>query len=167
MTPDEKKDFDIDRNDLDGEWIRQAGLYAYYADKYADALRKRNSLWLDKKILKAKLYKEHRLLLTVDGKAPTDTRTDNEIHADPRYEKASRALIDAEVELEKMDGFKWAMEHKKKGLDKVSDNADRSGSMPDSYQGKRDAAIERKREESEDFDRQQRESLTAKKGIRR
>jgi hypothetical protein len=175
MLGSNSKDFEVNRNDLDGEWIRQAGVYANYVDQCADALKKKNEAWLDKKVLKAQLFKEHRAALTaLDGKPPSDTRVDNEVHADPRYEAVSRTLIDAEAEYERLDGLKWAMEHKKKALDHFSDDSDRKRTMPEGYTAaKREEAIDRKNEESVEQERVQREAqekkaqATGRVGIRR
>jgi hypothetical protein len=149
---DYKQDVQVNENDLDGEWIRQAALYANWAVQYARELRLKDIIWLKKKVLKATLYNKYRLKLTDNDKAPTDTRVDASVRADPEYEKVSLELIDAEARVNELDAIKWAMEHKKKSLDRLSENQDKAANMPDGYKSKRERIIDCKQDESEELD---------------
>jgi len=153
-------DLQINENDLDGEWLRQAGLYDYWCEQWAIALKEKDEIWLEKKILKATLFKEARINLTENGKTPSDNRCDVEVHADPRYKDVSLRLINLEEKVNKLDGRKWAFEQKKKSLEQLSDSADRRKNMTDGYAGvRKDAndykteAVERRNLESEEIDR--------------
>ena len=149
-----EKDTEINQNDLDAEWIRQPGLYGHWASKYADELKVKDRIWLQKKILKAKLYGKYRADLTVADKAPTETRVDATVHADPEYEKISLELIDAEWRVNKCDAAKWSFEHKKKSLEQLSESRDRAYNMPDAY----------RREVSAQIDSLAREKMRIKRG---
>ncbi len=164
---DYKQDVEVNENDLDGEWIRQAALYANWAVQYAKELRLKDIVWLRKKVLKATLYNKYREELTINDKAPTDTRVDSAIHADPSYEKVSLELIDAEARVNELDAIKWAMEHKKKSLDRLSENQDKAFNMPDGYKSKREKAINHKQDESEELDRIARREMKEKMRITR
>ena len=149
---DYQDDVKVNRNDLDSEWAKQAGLYAYWVDRYAEELRKKDKIWLEKKVLKAKLFKEARLKLTENGKAPSDGRCDVEVHADPRYEEVSLRLIEAEAIVNKLDGAKWALVEKGKSLLILSRDSNKSYHMEDSYSSLQNEAIGKKMDESEQID---------------
>jgi hypothetical protein len=170
LFPESGQDTNVNENDLDGEWLRQSGLYSYWSRMWARELKLKDKIWLRKKILKAQLYKKHRLLLIVEGKAPSDSRVDNEVHADPEYEKVSIELIDAEERVNALDSIKWAMEQKKKSLEQLCNTRDREYNMPDSYAPKRQAREKRLdewREKSEELDRQSRATAEGKMKIKR
>jgi hypothetical protein len=147
-----EQDAIVDQNDLDGEWIRQSGLYGHFASLYADELKKKDIIWLRKKVMKARLYNEYRTELTVNDKSPTDTRVDAAVHADPEYEAVSMELIKAEWRVNKCDAAKWSFEHKKKSLEHLSENEDKAFNMPDGYKSKRERIIDCKQDESEELD---------------
>ncbi|MDD5053487.1 MAG: hypothetical protein PHO27_12200 [Sulfuricurvum sp.] len=159
---DYKGDVEINENDLDGEWIKQASLYANWAVRYAKELRLKDIIWLKKKVLKATLYNKYRVELTVNDKAPTDTRVDSAVRSDAEYEKVSLELIDTEARVNELDAIKWAMEHKKKSLDRLSENQDKAFNMPDGYKERREKAIQHKQEESEELDRMARKAMKRK-----
>lgn len=156
---DYQDDVKINRNDLDGEWAKQAGLYAYWVDLYAEELRKKDKIWLEKKVLKAVLFKEARLKLTENGKAPSDGRCEVEVHADPRYEEVSLRLIDAEAIVNKLDAVKWALVEKGKMLLILSRDTHKSYHMEDGYSAMQDEAIGRKINESEQIDMAHRQRI--------
>lgn len=158
------EDAEVNQNDLQDEWIKQSGIYAYWANRYADELKIKDLVWLEKRVLKAQLYNKYRVELTVGDKAPTDTRVDAVVHADPLYEDVSRRLVEAEWRVNKCDAAKWSMEHKKKSLEKLTDSLDRASNMPDEYtpNQRREQAIKYKLEESEQFDKQIRNDMKTK-----
>jgi len=150
-----KPDLEIKENDLDGEWIKQAGLFAHWVEKWANKLKEKDLVWLEKKTTKARLFKEAKIALTENGKLPSDTRCEVEVHAHPDYREVSERLIALEEDVNILDGVKWAFEQKKKSLDRLSDARDRERSMPDGHSSptRRDDAIERKNQESEEIDK--------------
>lgn len=160
MDFDYKNDVAIDQNDLDSEWIKQAGLYAHWAGLYAKALAKKDLVWLEKKILKAQLYKKFKLESETSGKKPTENAVDAEVHSSDEYKEVSNRLIDEEEIVNILDSIKWAMEQKKKALENLSRDQGKAYNMPDGYsRDRREDAIERKNQESEKIDREQRKQI--------
>lgn len=161
---DYKRDVEINENNLDAEWIRQAGLYAHWAVRYAEELALKDRIWLQKKILKARKAKEYRLaLMNQDGKAPSDNRVDIEVHADSEYEAVSIRLIEAEERVNMLDEIKWAMVQRLSSLERLSKAQDRRMDMPDGYKGEK---RERERTVDEALERQHNESLGIAEAMR-
>ena len=147
---------------LDDEWIRQPGLYAYWSIKYAEALARKDRIWLDKKVLIAELYKKVKSDAEADGKKITDKGIESEIRSTLEYREVSSKLIDAEEEVNKLDAVKWAMEQKKKSLENLSRDDSVGYHMPNDYSDTKtntDMAIERKNKQSVEQDIQVRKNL--------
>lgn len=155
-----RPEFGIDRNNLDDEWIKNPGFYSYYAEQVAEATKLKDEIWLEKRILKATLYKKYRQEITDrDGKAPSDTRVDADVHADPSYKDVSLRLIEAEYQVNLLDGFKWATISKEKSLDHLSRNESKGHVMKDGFSENYQEVIDRKNQASVEVDRVHRQRI--------
>jgi hypothetical protein len=155
-----RPEFGIDRNNLDDEWIKNPGFYSYYAEQVAEATKLKDEIWLEKRILKATLYKKYRQEITDrDGKAPSDTRVDADVHADPSYKDVSLRLIEAEYQVNLLDGFKWATISKEKSLDHLSRNESKGHTMKDGFSESYQLASDRRNRASDEMDRAHRQRI--------
>lgn len=159
MTEVFHPDLIINKEDIDGEWIRQAGLYDQYSTQYAIKLAEKDHCWLAKRTLKAKLYKETKEQFELDGKKITEAALDAEIRNNVEYQEISAKLINLEEEANLLDAKKWALVAKKDALDHIDDIninvADTSKKINE--------AVENKQKESVELDIKQRQRLNIKK----
>jgi len=147
-----QEDVNINRNNLDAEWAKRPANYNYWCEQFARELRKKDEIWLEKKVLKAVLFKEARVKLTENGKAPSDTRCDVEVHADPRYRDVSARLIIAEERVNILSGIKWSLVEKGKSLEELSKDKKIGKDMPDGYKEQYRESVHNINEESEKAD---------------
>ena len=129
-------DLQTNPNDLDREWLELAGTYEHWSTKLAEAIEDRDTAWLRKKVMKAKIFKEVKDRGATAGKVPSDSTADAEVHADPRYEAVSLALIAAEKKVNVLEGVKWGMEKKKRTLEYFTSKDQRIYGMASSITGK-------------------------------
>jgi hypothetical protein len=156
-----EEDVAVGKN-LDDEWIRQPGLYANWSIKYAEALARKDRIWLDKKVLVAEQYKKVKSDVEMAGKKITDKGIEAEIRSTPEYREVSAKLIDAEEEVNKLDAVKWAMEQKKKSLENLSRDDSVGYHMSSGYSdptSNTDRAVERKNQQSIEQDVEIRKGL--------
>lgn len=163
-------DFEVLQGDLDGEWIRQAQLYKDWADRAASAMKAQAKLHLQRKILKARLYKDAKVKLanlpgSKEGKEPTGAAIEAEIRTSKEYEEISLQLIDAEEQTSLMDAGKWAMVEKSKALDRLCIDRDKGFFMPSSSGGKNPGYpdVSQRQERLQEVDKGLREVLNKKK----
>ena len=157
MTEEFHPDIAINKDDLDGEWIKQAGLYDQYATAYAKKLAEKDHCWLSKRTLKAKLYKETKEQFELDGKKITEAALDAELRSKVEYQEISVKLIELEEEVNLLDAKKWALVAKKDALDHIDD-------INVANTGKRiNEAVENKQAESIELDIKQRQKLNLKR----
>jgi hypothetical protein len=123
-------DFAINENDLDGEWLRQAALYNYWAGLAAKALNKQNMIDLQRKIMKAELYKEAKERAEKQGKKPTGADLEADLRTHKEYERLSMDLIAAQEHTDLMEAGKWAMVEKGKSLDRLCVDREKGFFMP-------------------------------------
>ena len=168
-----RSNFIPNENDLHNEWLMQAQQYYDWAKMLGKAKRKRNDLDLERKIIKARLYKESKLKLTAanGGKAPTGADLESEVRSSPEYKSISEQLIIAEEEVDLMDAGKWAMNRFEKSLEEVSKDQDKvfhakTGSTTTKQEYK-ELAQERKKEELKETDSALRKSLKSNSRINR
>jgi len=91
---DYRRDLEIDENDLPGEWLNQAGMYCYYADKWADAVFKRDEAKLKLDWVTNNLSLEIRNNLEkfgFEGKA-TEAAIKSKIEISKKYMEAAKEL---------------------------------------------------------------------------
>ena len=159
MAEEFHPDVTINKDDLDGEWIRQAGLYDQYATEHSKKLAEKDHCWLEKRTLKAKLYKEAKEQFELDGKKITEAALDAEIRNNIEYQNISAKLINLEEEVNLLDAKKWALVAKKDALDHIDDIninvADTSKKINE--------AVENKQAESIELDIKQRQKLNLKR----
>ena len=157
MTEEFHPDIAINKDDLDGEWIKQAGLYDQYATAYAKKLAEKDKISLDKRTLKATLYKSIKEQFELDGKKITEAAIDAELRSKVEYQEISVKLIELEEEVNLLDAKKWALVAKKDALDHI-DNINVANT------GKRiNEAVENKQAESIQLDIRQRQKLNLKR----
>jgi len=166
-----ENDFDINEMDLDGEWLRQPGLYEMWARLSARAQKERARIHLKRKIMKARLYKEAKVKLSSlpgskEGKEPTGAAIEAEVRTSKEYEEVSLELIDAEEKASLMDAGKWSMIEKGKALDQLCEDRDKGFFMPSSSREK-SPNQDRRQEKLREIDKGLREVLTEKKRINR
>lgn len=125
-----ENDFEIDENDLDGEWLRQPALYDMWARMAARAQKEQSVIDLQRKITMARLYKEAKEKFEAAGKKPTGADLEAEVRTNPEYASISQALIDAEEKTAQMDAGKWSMIEKSKALDRLCSDRDKGWFMP-------------------------------------
>lgn len=157
MTEEFHPDVTIDKEDLDGEWIKQAGLYDQYATQYAIKNAEKDRIWLEKRNLKAKLYKEIKEQFELDGKKITEAVIDAELRSKQEYQEISEKLIDLEEEVNLLDAKKWALIAKKDALDHLDH-------ISINISDRINEAVENKQKESIELDIKQRQKLNLKRG---
>jgi len=115
-----KSDLEIDKYNLDEEWEKQPMLYMKWAEKHAEAVRKRDLTWQKKKVLKAELDGEVRKSFIEKGEKFTENIVDAEIRKKSEFKEVQKDLIEANEEVNVLESAKWAMEHKKKALESMT-----------------------------------------------
>lgn len=157
MAEEFHPDVTIDKEDLDGEWIKQAGLYDQYATQYAIKNAEKDRIWLEKRNLKAKLYKEIKEQLELDGKKITEAAIDAELRSKQEYQEISAKLINLEEEVNLLDAKKWALIAKKDALDHLDH-------ISINVLDRINEAVENKQKESVELDIKHRQKLNLKRG---
>jgi hypothetical protein len=115
-----KEDIKIDNNKLEEEWTEQASMYQYYAEDYADAVKKRDKAksWLE--VVHAKVDSIIRKDKNKKfDKKPTEGQVKSLIITHPKYKQAQTELIDATYEMNLALGIKTSFEHRKKALENI------------------------------------------------
>lgn len=110
----------INKFQLEEEWIQQSEKAMYWGEQSAIAQREYEDIELEKKIIKAKLYKKYRSELEDKGKV-TDTMIEAYIRTDVEYKKVSDKLIVAKENAAVMDGAKWSFMMRKNSLEKIQE----------------------------------------------
>lgn len=171
---DFENDINVNMNDLDGEWIRQPALYTHWSIKYAEALAKKDKIWLVKRVLKARLYKKAKEEAEVTKKKKTDTGIEAEIRSNPAYEEISLKLIEAELVVNKLNAIKWGMVQKSDSLENVSRDDSIGYNMPDGKKelagqsnNHREDAVKRTNKQSVEQDKEMRKGLKINRGNRK
>ena len=118
-----KEDIQIDIDQLDQEWIKQASLYQYYAKQEATALYERDQLADALALVQAKLDGDIRLNFGTHGfeSKPTEAAILNSIKQNPLYTEANSLVMKASCKAKIIGGAVRAFDHKKKALEKLTD----------------------------------------------
>lgn len=118
-----KEDIQIDIDQLDQEWIKQASLYQYYAKQEATALYERDQLVDALALMQAKLDGDIRLNFGAHGfeSKPTETAILNSIKQNPIYTEANSLVMKATCKAKIIGSAVRAFDHKKKALEKLTD----------------------------------------------
>jgi hypothetical protein len=118
-----KEDIQIDVDQLDQEWIKQASLYQYYAKQEATALYERDQLVDTLTLVQAKLDGDIRLNFGKYGfeSKPTEAAILNSIKQNLIYTEANSLVMKASCKAKIIGGAVRAFDHKKKALEKLTD----------------------------------------------
>ncbi len=115
---DFKQDIEINKDDLEGEWLEHPSLYLHYSEIYADAIYRRDKAKLKLDLVMAKLD----LAIRKDphkydfNSKPTEGGIKNTIMIQEEYIKAQEELNKKTKVLNSFSGVKTAFEHKKHSL---------------------------------------------------
>jgi len=111
-------DIEVDRDNLESEWMEHPSIYVYYSDAYAKAEERRDDLKLDLEVVDAKLDLAIRKNYEMFGfeEKPTETAIKKKITISEKHVKASKALNKANRIVNSMKGIKTGFEHKKHAL---------------------------------------------------
>jgi hypothetical protein len=91
-------DIEIDHNDLNHAFLRQAALYAYYASVHAATIRRESQAKLMLEIEEAKIAKTIRDKAAAESAKITEKQIEQEISRTPSYIKAAFAYNDAKAQ---------------------------------------------------------------------
>ena len=118
-----KDDIQIDIDQLDKEWIKQASLYQRYARQEAISLYERDQLNDSLTLVQAQLDGDIRLDPKKHGfdSKPTEAAILNTIKQNPYYLKANKLLMKAACKAKVIGGAVRSFDHKKKALEKLTD----------------------------------------------
>ncbi len=118
-----KEDIQININQLDKEWVKQAATYQYYAKQEAMALYSRDQLADKLALTQAQLDGDIRLNPGKHGfdSKPTEAAILNSIKQNPFYIKANSLLMKASCKAKIIGGAVRSFDHKKKALEKLTD----------------------------------------------
>ena len=113
-----EKDIQIDKHQLDTEWLRQPMLYQHYSELLADADAEKNEAQAYLDYLKAKLDADIR------GNPPefgllkaTEGAIEAAIQMQDSYREAVKNLISCKKNLKILEGVVRAMDHRKNALE--------------------------------------------------
>lgn len=114
------KDIKINKGELHKEWLKQSGLYMFYSEEWASAVKKRDHL-------KQEIEAKNAELLTgiikraIDSgeKKPTEKAIEAEIALDIGMQERQTKLIDLNEEVNLLSSGLKALEHKKKALENL------------------------------------------------
>jgi len=109
----------INKYALDQEWENQAERAMYWARQSAIAFREYQEIEMDRKIIKAKLYKKYRLQLENEVAKVTDVMIDAHVRTDPEYRKATEKLIAAKEISTIMEDVRWNFVTRKTALENI------------------------------------------------
>lgn len=121
---DPERDFQIDENNLDSEWIGQPRLYFRYASGVADARRDLDECKSDLEVTKAELYRK------ISGcedpavyglKKTTEAAIASAIVEQDSCREAQGAVVEARHRLDVLSAAVAALDHRKTALTKLVD----------------------------------------------
>lgn len=116
------QDVNIDKNNLDYEWIQQARLFNKYSELYANAMFERDKNKERLSLVKAQIDGDIRKdpeSYGFTGK-PTEPAIASLIQQDERYTDAQSDYISSVRDMNIIAGTKIAMEHKKSALEALA-----------------------------------------------
>jgi len=112
------RDTQIDKNRLDDEWLEQPKIIRHWTEQAAEARRDFEHTKADLVVVKAEVARAARSDPESVGLAKiTEAAIAEYVPTDKRVRKAEKMVIDARYEMEIMDGFVEAMQHRKKALE--------------------------------------------------
>ena len=115
-----KNDLEIDRNNLELEWEKQAGLYFFYAEQSADAIEAQTRAKDAVDLVEAQLDKEIRDDPgAFDLDKLTETRIKSTIYLQGSYKDAKNTAIECTKTVKVLQAILQAFEHKKSALENL------------------------------------------------
>jgi hypothetical protein len=114
-----KSDVEIDRDSLEGEWEKQAGLYMHYALKHADAIQERDSVQENIGTCEADLDQQIRQEVLEKGEKTTEKAIANRIKVNKEMVALNEKLIKANHKINVIQSVVRSLEHKKKALENL------------------------------------------------
>jgi hypothetical protein len=118
---DYKKDLEIDKNNLDGEWEQQSLLFAKWAEKAVEAAFDRDRAKENLDIVRAKLDQKIRLQASTTNEKITETAIANKIILDIEYQEANQQVIESAKNLGILNVARESFDHRKKALERETD----------------------------------------------
>jgi len=91
-----EKDREINKDELEKEWLNQSNLVGNYGKELAKAKRKKADLWEEVKVIKAELITECKQ----DNSKATGPQLEAYYRTHDRHKKAKAKLINAEYEID-------------------------------------------------------------------
>jgi len=118
MSNNYKEDLQIDENNLEYEWKRQASLYEEWGEKAANAHFEKDKKQEKLALIKAKLDTEYRKKLKEDK--PKEAEILSNVLQDPRYMEASNDYLEAYKTAKVLDVAEKAFDHRKRALENLT-----------------------------------------------
>jgi hypothetical protein len=112
IDPYLKECVDMDLEVLSEEYARQSADYAYWNEKYKDALKAQLLAEFNEQQVEARLYLQNKQAPD-GGKAPTEAAVDAKVKLAPEYAEARIHLIETQVEEKHVRGIMDALRTKK------------------------------------------------------
>jgi len=111
-------DLDVDKNNLDEEWMRQPRLYFNYSMKLADAIRERDKLKAKFDLRRSEIMEDIRVNPhSYDMGKLTDASILSKAITQSEYQDSLNQLNEAERAVNILQGAVWAAQHKKSSLE--------------------------------------------------
>ena len=110
------KDVSINKNDLQGDFVRQPGLIYFYTAKAAEAQAQTASLKLRLEATEAKVASNIRRDALDAGEKTTEATVKEKVRLHPVVVEIEQALIKAKKVEQTLDGVVQSLRHKKDGL---------------------------------------------------
>lgn len=113
------EDMKIDPNNLHEEWIKQADLYAEWAERHVTAIRNRDLLKVKADTIRARLYRHASTMWQHLGfdKKPTEAAIEAYIVADKDYVDIQTQLADLNYQINLFQAARQGLEHKKRAIE--------------------------------------------------
>ena len=117
-----KDDLFIDKFNLDLEWLKQAMLFVKWAERWAQAVERRDRAKQLLEVVKAEIYSKIRAdpqVYKLPSK-PTESTINSYIITTKKHKEAFDSLIERNREVNILASAKEAMNHKRKALEYVT-----------------------------------------------
>jgi len=117
-----KEDLFIDKYNLDIEWLKQPMLFVKWAERWAEAVERRDRAKQYLEVIKAEMYTKIKKDPDVYGlpDKPTEGATNAIVTKSKKYRSAFEDYLDLNGQVNVLASAKEAMNHKKRALEYVS-----------------------------------------------
>lgn len=117
-----KQDIAINPADLDGEAVRQASLYAYYAEQWRQKEKEANLAKLNLDVYAAALDQKIRDTAAAQGRKLTEAQIDAQVRLNSEWFNRKKAVIELEAEAGQLEAVVRAFVQKKDMLVTLANN---------------------------------------------